>query len=63
MRAFGVLPAKHVKGLSDPFVTVTVERTGQIVTTEVCHNTCDPRWYQSFYLEGTLLLAFVFALL
>lgn len=45
MRAKHILPYNEVKGLSDPYAVIKMEKTGQVHTTPTCKNTIEPFWY------------------
>ena len=52
MHAAQLAATNAFKGFSDPYVRITNKRTNNILTTSVCHNTCNPLWYETLYMNG-----------
>lgn len=55
MNAVGLRAVNLVKGNSDPYVVLSIPRTGETKTSTVCLNTCDPFWYHNVVFRGSYL--------
>lgn len=55
MSATGLRAVNLGKGNSDPYVVLSLPRTGETKTTTICLNTCNPMWYHNVIFNGSFV--------